>query len=129
MTFVQELVDSAPIFPEMLKQCEQFMIKNGLIDSEGRRLENFIWCTDGPWDIRDFLTKQLFISQIEKPSWLSGKVLDVRQAFGTWYTQEVLQKYMNGPKVGHSLSSMPRAAFLINVISVKVPSLHTFHLG
>ena len=41
------------------------MVRNGLIDAEtGNPLIRFCWCTDGPWDIRDFVVKQCFISKV-----------------------------------------------------------------
>jgi len=61
----------------------------------------FCWCTDGPFDVRDFVVKQCFISkvrtlrrlahgnqlshillspaQIAMPSWIKGDVMDVRK--------------------------------------------------
>ena len=62
---IQDLVDSAPHFPEVLAQLEAFLIKNGLIDrGTKKRLKNFCWCSDGPCDIRDFAVKQCFISKV-----------------------------------------------------------------
>jgi len=74
-----------------------FLAKNGLIHPEtGARLLRFCWCTDGPYDIRDFLVKQCFISkvsaktsvcdeqfkhdatQIPIPEWIKGNIINVR---------------------------------------------------
>lgn len=41
----QEQVDNAPTFPEVLSLCKQFLIRNGVLDSRGRPLEKFMWCT------------------------------------------------------------------------------------
>ncbi|KAF8874627.1 ribonuclease H-like domain-containing protein [Gymnopilus junonius] len=75
----QEQVDTAPLFRHVLVDLQTFLVKHGLIE-EGtlRRLKRFCWCSDGPWDIRDFFVKQCFISQVEMPVWIRGDVLDVR---------------------------------------------------
>jgi 3'-5' exoribonuclease 1 len=61
----QSQVDTAPLFPEALAKLEASLIKNRLIDAKtGQRLVRFCWCSDGPFDIRDFVVKQCFISQV-----------------------------------------------------------------
>jgi len=58
----------------------RFLAQHGLIDPKnGRPLQRFCWCSDGPFDVRDFVVKQCFISNIPMPSWLKGDVLDVRR--------------------------------------------------
>ncbi|GLB35330.1 putative exonuclease [Lyophyllum shimeji] len=86
----QEQVDSAPLFPAVLASFQKFMIKHGLIDGEtGERLVRFCWCSDGPFDVRDFVVKQCFISKIPMPGWIQGDVLDVRTAVLDWlHSQE-----------------------------------------
>ncbi|KAF9533379.1 ribonuclease H-like domain-containing protein [Crepidotus variabilis] len=75
----QEQVDSSPHFPEVLEHLEAFLVKNGLIEQGTRqRLKKFCWCSDGPFDIRDFVVKQCYISQVQMPPWLQSDVLDVR---------------------------------------------------
>ncbi|GBE82484.1 3'-5' exonuclease eri1 [Sparassis crispa] len=82
----QEQVDSAPTFTQLMDIFREFMERHGLIEFEtGRRLIRFCWCSDGPFDIRDFVVKQCFMSKISMPAWLSGDVLDVRSAVGEWY--------------------------------------------
>lgn len=62
---IQDLVDSAPPFPEVLAQLEAFLVKNGLVDKvTKKRLKKFCWCSDGPCDVRDFVVKQCFISKV-----------------------------------------------------------------
>ncbi|KAF8638499.1 hypothetical protein AX16_010482 [Volvariella volvacea WC 439] len=81
----QDQVDAAPTFPEVLASFQQFLIKHGLIDAKtGQRRVRFCWCSDGPFDIRDFVVKQCFISNIPMPDWLQGDVLDVRLAVTHW---------------------------------------------
>ncbi|OCH95630.1 hypothetical protein OBBRIDRAFT_809778 [Obba rivulosa] len=76
----QGQVNSAPTFPQVMKTFEEFMIRNGLIDAEtGRRLVRFCWCCDGPWDIRDFVVKQCFMSKMQMPAWIQGEMLNVRR--------------------------------------------------
>lgn len=60
-------MDSAPQFPEVLTELQKFMIKHGLIGKDGERLARFCWCSDGPYDIRDFVVKQCFISKERLP--------------------------------------------------------------
>ena len=62
---VQEQVDAAPLFPEVLQSFQKFLVKHGLIDElTGERLVRFCWCSDGPFDVRDFVVKQCFISKV-----------------------------------------------------------------
>ncbi|KAG8758004.1 hypothetical protein FRC14_001014 [Serendipita sp. 396] len=104
----QEQVDQAPTFPEVLSLCRNFMVKNELIDQRGNALQNYAWCTDGPWDLRDFLQKQAFISKIERPSWLRlGRVVDVRSTFGNWYVEKYLGRYKRKPKNHGTFSINP----------------------
>jgi 3'-5' exoribonuclease 1 len=59
-------VDSAPTFPSVLVSFSQFLVKNGLIDPvTGNHLVRFCWCTDGPYDIQNFVVKQCFISDVD----------------------------------------------------------------
>ncbi|KAI9433979.1 ribonuclease H-like domain-containing protein [Lactarius indigo] len=81
----QEQVDSAPHFPEVERRFSAFLAQHGLIHPEtGDRLVRFCWCTDGPFDIRDFVVKQCFISNISMPLWLRGDVIDVRKIVSAW---------------------------------------------
>lgn len=46
---------------------QAFMIKHGLLDADtGERLVRFCWCSDGPFDVRDFVVKQCFISKVRE---------------------------------------------------------------
>jgi len=81
----QEQVDSAPLFSAVMVEFQHFMVKHGLIDGEtGERLVRFCWCSDGPFDVRDFVVKQCFISKIPMPSWLQGDILDIRTTVLEW---------------------------------------------
>lgn len=73
-------VDAAPTFAEMIPQLRDWLAKHNLIcPRSGRKLQRFMWCTDGPFDLRDFVVKQCFISNIKMPQWLRLDVMDVRR--------------------------------------------------
>jgi len=75
----QDQTDSAPSFPEVIESTAQFLITHGILGEPDRRpLVRFCWCSDGPWDIRDFVIKQCFISKIKVPPWISDPFIDVR---------------------------------------------------
>jgi len=94
----QDQVDDAPHFPEVASKFSAFLAHHGLIHPvTGERLLRFSWCTDGPFDIRDFVVKQCFISNIPMPSWIRGDVIDVRK---------VVISELNGAHT--STSAMPR---------------------
>ncbi|TFY81962.1 hypothetical protein EWM64_g2045 [Hericium alpestre] len=82
----QEQVDAAPHFPEVADMFTAFLMKHGLLHPHtGERIARFCWCTDGPFDVRDFVVKQCFISNVSiipMPYWIRGDVMDVRKAVG-----------------------------------------------
>ncbi|KIP04762.1 hypothetical protein PHLGIDRAFT_75411 [Phlebiopsis gigantea 11061_1 CR5-6] len=82
----QEEVDTAPSFATLVHTSfREFLARNGIIDAyTGQPLVRFCWCSDGPWDIRDFVVKQCFISRIPIPQWLAGDVVDVRRVVAQW---------------------------------------------
>lgn len=81
----QAQVNSAPTFQKVLKMFARFLVYHGLIDPKsGRPVQRFCWCSDGPFDVRDFVVKQCFISKIPMPFWLKGDVLDVRRVVSVW---------------------------------------------
>ncbi|KAG2364479.1 ribonuclease H-like domain-containing protein [Suillus spraguei] len=60
----QAQVNSAPTFQKVLRMFASFLASHGLIDPKsGRSIQRFCWCSDGPFDIRDFVVKQCFISK------------------------------------------------------------------
>jgi inhibitor of KinA sporulation pathway (predicted exonuclease) len=64
----QEQVDTAPPFPEVLVAVESWLATLGIGDpSQG--LEAFHLATDGPWDVRNFLTLQCCFSRLSLPRW------------------------------------------------------------
>ncbi|KAF9264868.1 hypothetical protein L218DRAFT_958043 [Marasmius fiardii PR-910] len=88
----QKEIDIAPDFPQALLSLKSFLADHGLIElATGERKMKFCWCTDGPFDIRDFMVKQSFISQHSLPSWMRGNVLDVREMVWNWCSQGTSQ--------------------------------------
>ncbi|KAH7877631.1 ribonuclease H-like domain-containing protein [Lentinula edodes] len=87
----QSQVNNAPTFGQVLESVSQFLVKHGVLD-EGccEPLLRFCWCSDGPYDVRDFVVKQCFISKIDMPSWLKGDVLDVKKMVTSW---SIMQNY------------------------------------
>ena len=98
-------MDAAPLFSDVLQSFQKFLVKHGLIDElTGERLVRFCWCSDGPFDVRDFVVKQCFISKVsyrraalspshpfqplspkvKMPTWMQGDVVDVRTAVLDW---------------------------------------------
>jgi len=75
----QDKIDAAPTFTQAMESMNKFLISHHLINPDtGERLVPFCWCTDGPWDICNFVVKQCFISKIKLPPWLGTHVIDVR---------------------------------------------------
>lgn len=51
----QQDVDEAPIWRDVMRDFEAFLVKNGLYDSKNHRpLVKYTFCCDGPWDLSDF---------------------------------------------------------------------------
>lgn len=75
----QSEVATASEFPVVLEHFEQWL--------EGWELgtrHRFCVVTDGPWDIRRFLSKQCEISQLPFPKW-SRRWINVRKSYGNFY--------------------------------------------
>ncbi|OBZ75483.1 3'-5' exonuclease eri-1 [Grifola frondosa] len=112
----QAQVDDAPTFPEVLHKFREFLEDNGLIEPEtGRRLTRFCFCSDGPYDIRDFVIKQCFISKIPVPVWLRYDVMDVRRVVGEWHFQHTSKQrdYKSASKANHAFPIPKRISFSI----------------
>lgn len=63
----QDMVESAPTFPDVILKLRKWMKGEGLIDEDDQIVEECCWCTDGPWDLRDFIPKQLHITPLSPP--------------------------------------------------------------
>ncbi|KAJ3244712.1 3'-5' exoribonuclease 1 [Chytriomyces hyalinus] len=64
----QEQTDDAPLFVDVLAQFENFMRTHGLTR------DNMRFACDGPWDIRDFVTKQCKLVGIPVPDYFHNYV-------------------------------------------------------
>ncbi|KAF8333976.1 ribonuclease H-like domain-containing protein [Cantharellus anzutake] len=88
-------IDSAPTWPEVLGLFAEFLAHHGLIDPRtGARSQKFIFCCDGPFDIRDFVTKQSHISKIPIPGYLRGDILDIRKSVASLMASRELREPM-----------------------------------
>ncbi|KAJ9094464.1 hypothetical protein QFC21_006003 [Naganishia friedmannii] len=113
----QETIDSAPTFPEMIKLLEQWLEGHDLLVG-GRLRDKACWCTDGPWDLRDFVPKQLHITPLTPdpyPAFLRGPVLNVKDACNyvlsdLWYTSELERSAVLEAKYRATLEETRRKA-------------------
>ncbi|KAJ7349489.1 ribonuclease H-like domain-containing protein [Mycena albidolilacea] len=105
----QDQVDSAPDFPSMLRSFRAFLVQHKLIGTHGKRILRYCWCTDGPWDIRDFVVKQCFISRIPFPDWMTGDVLNVRT---------VVISHTSG---SHTSGTQPQDDRLPKIVTLNIP--------
>ncbi|KAF7304714.1 Exonuclease domain-containing protein [Mycena kentingensis (nom. inval.)] len=78
-SITQSDVDNAPEFPAALRSVRAFLVEQGVIEKTGKKRLKAVWCSDGPWDLRDMLVKQCFISKMPVPDWLSGDFVDIRK--------------------------------------------------
>ena len=62
-------MNAAPSFATLVHTSfREFLTRNGILDAyTGQPLVRFCWCSDGPWDIRDFVVKQCFMSKVCPP--------------------------------------------------------------
>ncbi|GAA5885242.1 hypothetical protein JCM6882_009534 [Rhodosporidiobolus microsporus] len=79
----QSDVDPAPTFPELCKQFyRDFCIPHYLFTAENKTA----WVTDGPWDLRDFIAKQCYLSKVPRPPWLAGEMVDLRITISNFFS-------------------------------------------
>ncbi|KAI8381529.1 ribonuclease H-like domain-containing protein [Radiomyces spectabilis] len=80
-TFEIETVDASPSFVEVLNDFQKFMAKYSLFQDK-----TAAFVTDGPFDIRDFITKQCAHSRIKKrPAYFSVPWVNIRRLFKDFY--------------------------------------------
>ncbi|OZJ03531.1 hypothetical protein BZG36_03417 [Bifiguratus adelaidae] len=80
----QDIVDAAPDFITVLNVFQNFMAKYSLFQENAAA-----FMTDGPFDIRDFITKQCIISNIDRPEYFSEPWVDIRRTFREYYKLDV----------------------------------------
>ncbi|KAI8639243.1 ribonuclease H-like domain-containing protein [Parasitella parasitica] len=79
----QETVDESPVFIDVLNQFQEFLAKHELFQSKSAT-----FVTDGPFDIRDFITKQLKHSKIKpRPAYFDLHWVNIRKLFREFYKQ------------------------------------------
>lgn len=80
----QETVDESPVFIDVLNEFQEFMAKYGLFQDKSAA-----FVTDGPFDIRDFITKQLKHSKIKpRPAYFDVHWVNIRKLFREFYKQK-----------------------------------------
>lgn len=62
----QDEVSQAPTWPEMLVSFNQFLSEHGLLNPQSKT--KFVFASDGPFDVRDFVVKQCYISKVRSCS-------------------------------------------------------------
>ncbi|KAJ3202233.1 3'-5' exoribonuclease 1 [Dinochytrium kinnereticum] len=76
----QETVDKASTFPDVLEEFEDW-----LSDYSAYPFRNCVFVTDGPWDIRDFIPKQLEASGIPRPPYFAKRYINLRRLYENFY--------------------------------------------
>lgn len=81
---------------EIRQSCGAISVTDWRHPAYSSRLKSdTIWCTHGPFDLRDFVYKQCWISEFPfgPPEWLRGtKIFDIRRAVGAWKQQQQQQR-------------------------------------
>ncbi|KAH8833568.1 ribonuclease H-like domain-containing protein [Flagelloscypha sp. PMI_526] len=99
----QDKVDRAPQFKQVLRDLKAWLIHPPAI-------KRFLWCSDGPFDIQDFVVKQCFISQVPLPEWIKKDALDVRAE---------VRKYLRKPRVRNKTIRNPQSHG--NFVKLNIP--------
>ncbi|KLT39607.1 hypothetical protein CC85DRAFT_250908 [Cutaneotrichosporon oleaginosum] len=85
----QSTVDASETFPEVLLRLEGWLSRWGLLEND--ELKNAMWVTDGPWDLQDFVPKQLHITPTNPPrypKYFLGRYLNIKEAVRTVRAEE-----------------------------------------
>jgi inhibitor of KinA sporulation pathway (predicted exonuclease) len=71
-----------------MRDFERWLMKHKLLTKKSKLLQpNVVFATDGPWDLRDHVTKTLHLSQCPKPSWFPQAYIDTRALVSNWYVE------------------------------------------
>ncbi|KAI7870115.1 hypothetical protein BDF14DRAFT_1721402, partial [Spinellus fusiger] len=74
-------VNRSPPFVQVLDEFQEFLVKYSLFNENSA-----VFVTDGPFDIRDFITKQCAHSRLKKrPSYFSVPWINLRKQFRQFY--------------------------------------------
>ncbi|CEL52473.1 3'-5' exonuclease eri1 OS=Schizosaccharomyces pombe (strain 972 / ATCC 24843) GN=eri1 PE=1 SV=1 [Rhizoctonia solani AG-1 IB] len=93
----QASIDCAPQFKTLLRRFQAFLAKHDLVDARtGKPIKRFAFCTDGPFDVRDFCVKTAYINKLPMPEWLRQDVVDVRRIVNSYISRtESGKKYIS----------------------------------
>ncbi|CAE6524724.1 unnamed protein product [Rhizoctonia solani] len=93
----QASIDTAPQFKTLLRRFQAFLAKHELVDPRtGKPIKRFAFCTDGPFDVRDFCVKTAYINKLPMPEWLRQDVVDVRRIVNSYISRtESGKKYIS----------------------------------
>ncbi len=94
----QSMVDASDTFPDVLLRLEAWMRRWGLLEND--ELKNALWVTDGPWDLQDFVPKQLHITPTSPPrypKYFLGRYLNIKEAVRTVRSEEERRKTLPHP--------------------------------
>ncbi|ORX47196.1 hypothetical protein DM01DRAFT_256213, partial [Hesseltinella vesiculosa] len=94
--FSKETVDASPSFIEVLDLFQQFMAKYSLFQDK-----TAVFVTDGPFDIRDFVTKECRASGLtRRPEYFCQPWVNIRELYREFY------KFRRGGNIGWMLSHL-----------------------
>ncbi|KAJ3106437.1 3'-5' exoribonuclease 1 [Phlyctochytrium bullatum] len=97
----QSTVDAAPIFPEVLDEFEDW-----LSEHDPYPFRNSVFVTDGPWDIRDFVPRQMQASKMPCPPYFKKKYVNLRRMYETFYIGRGARKFRRGMEVPESVGEV-----------------------
>ncbi|KAI8389294.1 ribonuclease H-like domain-containing protein [Blakeslea trispora] len=83
----QSTVDTSPTFVEVLNDFQLFLAKHELFQQASAAFRNscHLSLLDGPFDIRDFITKQCIHSRIKRPAYFDIPWVNLRKTFKEFY--------------------------------------------
>ncbi|KAI9307347.1 ribonuclease H-like domain-containing protein [Cunninghamella echinulata] len=92
----QATIDKSPDFIEVLDSFQEFMAKYSLFQEKSA-----VFVTDGPFDIRDFITKQCRHSRLKKrPSYFCKPWINIRKLYQDFY------KYKKSKNIASMLADL-----------------------
>ncbi|GAA6062463.1 hypothetical protein JCM10212_005366 [Sporobolomyces blumeae] len=97
-------VDAAPIFPRLLRNFHaEFIVPHRLFTPRNKT----VWVTDGPWDLRDFVSKTCFLSRTPRPDWLAGEMVDIKILVANFFSTIKSRRPSPSPTSTSTSTSQP----------------------
>ncbi|KAF8710690.1 Exonuclease, partial [Rhizoctonia solani] len=119
----QASIDCAPQFKTLLRRFQAFLAKHELVDARtGKPVKRFAFCTDGPFDVRDFCVKTAYINKLPMPEWLRQDVVDVRRIVNSYISRT------ESGKVPHPLCSLPSLDLTFHPIQKYISRMHSLNI-